>query len=147
MIILHIRAMICSLLLMNRFSTAQTSQKQGHNIIFNSSCNISEQASEIVAVLSCTLHTMLRGAVMCSVPGKKLQKIFFVVRVVKLAQVAQRGGRCPIPGNIQGQAGWGSEQSGLVQDAPAHCRQAVDYQLLKPSVVTKMRKFISDPLT
>ena len=25
-------------------------------------------------------------------------------------QVAQRGGRCPVPGNIQGQAGWGSEQ-------------------------------------
>lgn len=53
----------------------------------------------------------------------------------------------PLPGNIQGQVGWGSEQSGLVQDAPAHCRQAVDYQLVKPSVVTKMRKFISDTLT
>jgi len=27
-----------------------------------------------------------------------------------LAQVAQRDGRCPIPGNIQGQVGWGSAQ-------------------------------------
>jgi len=39
-----------------------------------------------------------------------------------LAQVAQRGGRYPIPGNIQGQVGRGSEQSGLVEDVPPHCR-------------------------
>ena len=39
-----------------------------------------------------------------------------------LAQVAQKGGRCPIPGNIQGQVGWGSEQPGLVEDVPVHCR-------------------------
>lgn len=120
--------MICSLLLMNRFSTAQTSQEQGHNIIFNSSCSLSEQASEIVAVLSCTLYTMLRGAVMCSVQRINFQKIFFVVRVVKLAQAAQRGGRCPIPGNIQGQVEQGSERPGLVQDAPAHCRLSAGYQ-------------------
>ncbi|KAK4818261.1 hypothetical protein QYF61_009966 [Mycteria americana] len=39
-----------------------------------------------------------------------------------LQQVAQRGGRCPIPGNIQGQAGQGSEQPDLVEDVPAYCR-------------------------
>ena len=39
-----------------------------------------------------------------------------------LEQVAQRGGKCPIPGNIQGQAGRGSEQRGLGEDVPAHCR-------------------------
>ena len=39
-----------------------------------------------------------------------------------LAQVAQRGGRCPIPGNVQGQVGWGSEQPDPVEDVPAHCR-------------------------
>ena len=39
-----------------------------------------------------------------------------------LAQVAQRGGRCPVPGNIQGQVGQGSEQPDLVEDVPAHCR-------------------------
>jgi len=39
-----------------------------------------------------------------------------------LAQVAQRGDRCPIHGNIQGQVGWGSEQPGLVADVHAHCR-------------------------
>lgn len=27
--------------------------------------------------------------------------------------VAQGSGRCPIPGNIKGQVGWGSEQSDL----------------------------------
>ena len=35
------------------------------------------------------------------------------------AQVAQRGGRCPIPGNTQGQVGRGSEQPDLVGDVPA----------------------------
>jgi len=30
-----------------------------------------------------------------------------------LAQVAHRGGRCPIPGNFQGQVGWGFEQPDL----------------------------------
>jgi len=30
--------------------------------------------------------------------------------------------RGPNPGNIQGQAGRGSEQSGLVGDIPAYCR-------------------------
>ncbi len=39
-----------------------------------------------------------------------------------LAQVAQRGGGCPIPGNIQGQVGRGSEQPDLVGDVPAPCR-------------------------
>ena len=38
----------------------------------------------------------------------------------KLAQVAQRGGRCPIPGNIQGQVGRGSEQPDLVGNVSAH---------------------------
>jgi len=39
-----------------------------------------------------------------------------------LEQAAQRGGRCLIPGNIQNQAGWCSEQPGLFEDVPAHCR-------------------------
>ena len=39
-----------------------------------------------------------------------------------LEQVAQRGGRCPIPGTIQGQVGRGSEQPDLVEDVPAHGR-------------------------
>ena len=39
-----------------------------------------------------------------------------------LAQVAQRGGRCPIPGNTQGQVGWGPEQPDLVEDVSACCR-------------------------
>jgi len=39
-----------------------------------------------------------------------------------LAQVAQRGSRCPVHGNVQGQIGQGSERPGLVEDVPAHCR-------------------------
>jgi len=39
-----------------------------------------------------------------------------------LAQVAQRGGQCPIPGNVQGQVGRGSEHPDPVEDVPAHCR-------------------------
>ena len=41
-----------------------------------------------------------------------------------LEQVAQGGCRCPIPGSIQGQAGCGSGQPGLVVGDPAHSRGA-----------------------
>jgi len=41
----------------------------------------------------------------------------------RLAQVAQRGGRCLIRGNIRSQVGWGSEQPGLVEDVPGDCRE------------------------
>ena len=33
-----------------------------------------------------------------------------------LAQAAQRGCGCPIPGSVQGQVGWGPGQPGLVLD-------------------------------
>ena len=39
-----------------------------------------------------------------------------------LEQVAQEGCGCPIPGGIQGQAGCGSGQPGLVVGDPAHSR-------------------------
>jgi len=39
-----------------------------------------------------------------------------------LAKVAHRGGRCPIPGNIPGQIGRGSQPPSQVEDVPAHCR-------------------------
>jgi len=39
-----------------------------------------------------------------------------------LEQVAQRGCGCPIPGGIQGQAGCGSGQPGLLIGDPAHSR-------------------------
>lgn len=42
------------------------------------------------------------------------------MKVVKHSkQVSQRGCGCPIPGNTQGQAEWGSEQSGLVENVIA----------------------------
>ena len=39
-----------------------------------------------------------------------------------LEQVTQRSCGCSIPGNIQGNVGWGFEQPGQVKDAPAHGR-------------------------
>jgi len=48
------------------------------------------------------------------------EEIFYNEDGDTLAQVAQRGGRCLVPGNIQGQVGWGSEQPDLVEDVPAH---------------------------
>ena len=50
-----------------------------------------------------------------------------------LAQVAQRGGRCPIPGTIQGQVGRGSEQPDLVEDVPAHGRGLDEMNFKRPS--------------
>lgn len=37
-------------------------------------------------------------------------------------QAAQRGEGCPIPGNIQVRAGWGSQQCDLTESAPADSR-------------------------
>jgi len=39
------------------------------------------------------------------------------------AHQAQRGGRCPIPGNIQGWVGRGSEHLALVEAVADHCRR------------------------
>jgi len=39
-----------------------------------------------------------------------------------LERLAQRGSGGPIPRNIQGQIGWGSEKPDLVEDVPAYCR-------------------------
>jgi len=45
------------------------------------------------------------------------------MRVVEtLQQVAQGDGGCPIPENIPGQVGRGSEKPDLVEDVPAHGR-------------------------
>jgi len=52
-----------------------------------------------------------------------IRKTIFTMRGGEtLTQVPQRGGRCPIPGNIPGQVGRGSEQHDPVEDVPAHCR-------------------------
>ena len=50
------------------------------------------------------------------------EKLFYSKGGEALAQVAQRGGGCPIPGDTQGQAGWDSEQSYLAVGVPVHCR-------------------------
>ena len=46
-----------------------------------------------------------------------------MLRVVKhWHRLPREGVDAPIPGNIPGQVGWGSEQPDLVEDVPAHCR-------------------------
>lgn len=41
-----------------------------------------------------------------------------------MEEVAQKSGGCPIPGNIHGHTGVGSEQQDLVEDDLAYCRDA-----------------------
>lgn len=48
--------------------------------------------------------------------------MFYCENGETLQKVSQRGGRCPTPGNLHGQAGQGSEQSNLVEDFPALAR-------------------------
>ena len=54
--------------------------------------------------------------------GRYKEELFYDEGGEALAQVAQRGCRYPIPGNIQGEVGRGSEQPDLVEDVPAHSR-------------------------
>jgi len=39
------------------------------------------------------------------------------------AKVAQRSCGCPLPGSVQGQVGWSSEQPGVVEDVSARGRR------------------------
>lgn len=43
------------------------------------------------------------------------EKMFYDQRGETLVQFSQRAGGCPIPGDILGHVGWGSEQLGLVE--------------------------------
>jgi len=54
---------------------------------------------------------------MPNLPAKQLYFIYYTLK-----QVAGGGCGCPIPGGIQGQAGCGSGQPGLVVGDPAHSR-------------------------
>jgi len=50
------------------------------------------------------------------------RKILYCESGEALAQVVQRSCGCPLPGSVQGQVGWGSEQPHLVEGVPAHGR-------------------------
>jgi len=50
------------------------------------------------------------------------KKFFYHEGGEALEQIAQRGSAGPFPGDIQGQVGLGSEQPGVVEDVPDHCR-------------------------
>ena len=58
----------------------------------------------------------------CMLAAQKASHILYNEGGETLEQVAQRGSGGPIPGDIQAQVGWGSEQHDLVKDIPAHCR-------------------------
>ena len=51
------------------------------------------------------------------------EKVFYSESGEALEQLAWRGGACPIPEDIQGQAGQTSEQSGAAVDVPVYCRE------------------------
>jgi len=55
-----------------------------------------------------------------SIGSKK--KVFSSNGSEALAQVAQRGDGCPMPGDTQGQAGWGSGHPDGAVGIPIHCR-------------------------
>ena len=55
-------------------------------------------------------------------PERNKEEISYNKGSETLERVTQRGSGGPIPRNIPGQIGWGSEQPGLVEDVPAHCR-------------------------
>jgi len=52
-----------------------------------------------------------------------ITKKFFTVRVVRQWNRLDVSGGCPLPGSVQGHAGWGFEQLNLVESAPAHGRR------------------------
>ena len=52
----------------------------------------------------------------------KLSQPLLIREGSTLEKVARRSCGCPLPGNVQGQVGWSSEQPGLVEDVPAHGR-------------------------
>lgn len=54
--------------------------------------------------------------------GLYKRSVFYNEGDETLEQAAQRGGTCPIPGNIQGQVD--RTLSSLVEDVPAHCTGA-----------------------
>ena len=50
------------------------------------------------------------------------ENVFYSKGGETLGQVAQKGGGCPVPGDIQGQTGASSEHPDLVVDVPVHHR-------------------------
>ena len=56
--------------------------------------------------------------------GAAIGNNFFYNKDIKaLEQVAQRAGGCSIPGDIQSQSRWGSEQHDQAVGVPLHCKR------------------------
>lgn len=54
--------------------------------------------------------------------GRNILSILQCEDVEALAQAAQRNCGCSISGSVQGEAGWGFEQPGLLEGVTAHGR-------------------------
>ena len=53
----------------------------------------------------------------------EIRKIFFTMRVMKCCnRLPREAVAAPLPGSVQGQVGWSSEQPDLVEDVAAHGR-------------------------
>ena len=56
-----------------------------------------------------------------------MRKKYFVIMVAKpWDKLPQKGDECPVLGDVQGQAGWGSELTDLAVDVPVRCRRVED---------------------
>ena len=51
-----------------------------------------------------------------------------------LERAAQRGCRCPVPGGVQGQVGWGPGQAGLVNGEAGDPAQQGGWRFMIPEV-------------
>ena len=58
-----------------------------------------------------------------------MKKVFYNESGQALEHVAQSGGACPLPGDIQGQVGWGSGQTDLVVGVPVYCKRVEPHYL------------------
>lgn len=88
-------------------STGRTQQVPHPILLRNnkSTWHSRETASGALGVLQICQHPHFqRIKPLCALPGGKTP-----------AQAVQRGGRCPMPGIIQGQVRWGFEHPGLVE--------------------------------
>jgi len=62
-----------------------------------------------------------------------MRKKYFVIMVAKpWDKLPQKGDECPVLGDVQGQAGRGSEQTDLAVDVPVHCRGVVLMPFIGP---------------